>query len=161
MSIRNSSQINPLLVNEKDYNLAIKHLTDKTFITMSLMTSYFHTTHLPSTYQILKDNLPTVLQTECFNDSGLPFDQEVKNTEIGHLFEHILLEYLCELKIQYGHKKALFKGVTNWNWKKDAKGTFHIFIDIDQKDVIFLDIALEKSIKLLNKVLENNNTRLN
>ncbi len=161
MSIKTIHNINPLLVNEKSYNLAIKHLSDQTSIIMTLNTSFFHTIHLPFTHQILRYNLPTVLKTECFNDSGLPFNEEVKNTEIGHLFEHILLEYLCELKIQNGYKKAIFKGVTNWNWKKDAKGTFHIFIDITPKDIMFLDIALEKSIKLLNKILDENNFVIN
>jgi len=161
MSIKNFHNINPLLVSEKSYNLSIRHLTNQTSIKMALNTSYFHTTHLPSTYKILEDNLPSVLKTECFNDMGLPFDEEVKNTEIGHLFEHILLEYLCELKIRNGHKRAIFRGVTNWNWKKDARGTFHIFIDIDSKDVMFLDIALEKSIKLLNIILDERNLSIN
>ena len=161
MSIKNYQNINPLLINEKSYNLAVKHLSNQTFIKMSLTTTYFHTTNLPGTYEILRNNLPTVLNTECFNDSGLPFDEEVKNTEIGHLFEHIILEYLCQLKINEGHAKAIFKGVTNWNWKKDTRGTFHIFIDIDPSDVMFLDIALEKSVKLLNKILEESDMSLN
>jgi len=153
MSIRNSNIIKPLLVNQKNYNLSVKHFTNQTQIEMSLLTPYYHTTHLPSTYEVLSDNLPTVLKTKCFNDSDLPFDIEVKNTEIGHLFEHILLEYLCQLKIQNGYSNACFRGVTNWNWKKDVKGTFHIFIDLEPEDIIYLDIAMEKSMKLLNKIL--------
>ena len=161
MSIKNYHDINPLLINEKSYNLAVKHLSNQTFIKMSLATPYFHTADLPSTYDILKNNLPNVLKTECFNDSGLPFDEEVKNTEIGHLFEHIILEYLCQLKIKEGHGKAIFRGVTNWNWKRDTRGTFHIFIDIDPADVMFLDIALEKSVKLLNIILEESEMSVN
>lgn len=161
MSIRDNRDINPLLISEKQYSLAVKHLSYQTSIRMNLNTSYFHTSHLPYTYDILKSNLPTVLNTECFNDSNLPFSEEVKNTEIGHLFEHIILEYLCQLKIREGHRKALFRGVTNWNWKKDTRGTFHIFINLKPADVIYLDLALEKSIGLLNKILSNRNVLIN
>lgn len=161
MSIRDTRSINPLQLNEKEYNLAIKYLPNQTFIKMSLTIPYFYTTSLPHTYNILKESLPTVLKTECFNDSNLPFDKEVKNTEIGHLFEHIILEYLCQLKIKEGYKRALFKGVTNWNWKKDAKGTFRIYINLRPKDVIYFEMALEKSIKLLNKILLLNKSYIN
>jgi hypothetical protein len=161
MSIKNSRDINPLLVNQENYNLAIRHMSTYTSIQMSLLTPYYHTTYLPNTYKTLKTLLPSVLKTECFNDSGLPFDTEVKNTEIGHLFEHILLEYLCQLKIKGGHKRASFRGVTNWNWKRDARGTFHISIDISPKDVIYLDIAMEKSIVLLNKILAHRELGIN
>jgi len=161
MSIQDSRNINPLLINEKHYSLAVKHNSYKTNIKMSLLTSFFHTHALPNTYNVLEKNLPTVLETQCFNDSGFPFDTEVKNTEIGHLFEHILLEYLCQLKINNGHEKASFKGVTNWNWKKDVRGTFHINIDISPNDVIYLDIAIEKSIILLNKILTQRELGIN
>lgn len=161
MSILSIKKINPLLIYEKHYSLAVKHVPYQTNIKMSLSTPYFHTHALPHTYNVLEENLPTVLDTQCFNDSGFPFDTEVKNTEIGHLFEHILLEYLCQLKIKNGHKKATFRGVTNWNWKKDARGTFYINIDLNPKDVIYLDIAIEKSIILLNKILSQRELAMN
>ena len=96
--------------------------------------------------KILQRNLPQVLDALCFNDSNLPFDIEVKNTEMGHLFEHIILEYMCEEKIKNGFPKASFKGVTNWNWKKDIQGTFHIQIEIEPADLEFFEVAFDEDV---------------
>ncbi len=154
MSILDNQVINPYLLDSQSYQLAIKSSQKgPTTITMSLFTPYFHTNHLPDTHSILSTNLPEVLRTQCFNDSNLPFDIEVKNTEIGHLFEHIILEYLCQIKIKNGHKKASFRGVTNWNWKKDLKGTYHIKIGLKPEDLIFFETALRKSVRLLNRIM--------
>src|SRR4051812_19075040 len=128
MSILNNQTINPYLLSSQNYQLAIKNSSSGTFIKMSLFTDYYHTNSLPQTSPILQEELPPVLKTQCFNELNLPFSSEVKNTEIGHLFEHILLEYLCQEKIADGYKKASFRGVTRWNWKNEAKGTFHIMI---------------------------------
>jgi hypothetical protein len=161
MSIRNDQNISPLLLTHNNYKLAIKYKLTQANITMSLNTNFYHTDHLPNTYSILKNTLPSVLKTQCFNDSDLPFDSEVKNTEIGHLFEHILLEYLCQAKVGNGYKKATFRGVTNWNWKKDEKGTFHIKVAIQPNDLIFLDYAINKTIELVNRILEDRTNKYN
>lgn len=156
MSILDNQNINPYLLNAKAYQLAVKNSNRGTSIKMSLYTNYYHTNSLPKTNTILEDILPQVLKTQCFNELNLPFDSEVRNTEIGHLFEHILLEYLCQEKIANGYKRASFRGVTKWNWRKDAKGTFNIVIKVNPSDIIFFQYALEKSIKLLDKILEAN-----
>ncbi len=147
--------INPYMTQHPYYNLAIRKSANETAITMSLFTNYFHTDSIPSTYDILKKELPTVLKTECFNESGFAFSTEVKNTEIGHLFEHILLEYLCQQKIGNGHTRASFRGLTQWNWRKDEKGTFHITIEAKPEDTLFFKEALEKSVLLLNTILSS------
>ena len=156
MSILNQKNINPSFLASPFYNLAVKNSTSGTQIKMSLSTNYFHTNYLPKTSGLLEKLLPEVLETKCFNDMNLPFNEEVKNTEIGHLFEHILLEYMCQMKIRDGHQKATFKGLTNWNWKRDPRGTFHITIGTKPADIIYFEFALEKSIELLNKILARN-----
>jgi len=155
MSIFNNADIHPFLMDSKSYKLEIKNSQKGTYIKMIMLTDFFHTNSLPSTHEVLEENLPGVLLTKCFNDSGLPFDSEVKNTEIGHLFEHIILEFLCQKKIQSGSKKASFRGVTNWNWREDQRGTYHIEIDVKPADIIYFQYALEESVKLLNKILPN------
>ncbi len=155
MSIYNQDSIGPHMLNYPAYRLEIKNSQKGAFIKMKLFTSYFHTNSLPFTHSLLKKHLPEVLLTKCFNDSGLPFDKEVENTEIGHLFEHIILEYLCQRKIESGHKRASFRGVTNWNWREDERGTFNIEIGLKPQDIIYFQYALEKSIKLLDKLIVN------
>ncbi len=113
-----------------------------------------NTADIPHVFDVLKNFLPSVLTTECFNDENLPFFQEVKKTEIGHLFEHILLEYMCQSKIAKGYKSAVYSGRTRWNWKRDPKGLFHIHISCSLKDHDLLPAALKKSIALMKIILQ-------
>lgn len=115
-----------------------------------------NTNQIPHIVQYLKHAFPSVLTTQCFNDQNLPFSQEVKDTEIGHLFEHILLEELCLLKIQRGSRCATFNGITNWNWVKEPQGTFHIEIDSTYKDADILVEALDKTLKLVEIIIPQN-----
>jgi hypothetical protein len=94
----------------------------------SVLCSVVNTSQLPLTHQILHDTVPGVLRTECFNYDDVPFSQEVKQTEIGHLFEHILLYLLLEAQMANGFEDAIYEGRTSWNWKKQPRGTFTISI---------------------------------
>ncbi len=137
------------------YNLAVLLTPKSTAVTMQLRTSIVNTREIPLTYSILRDFLPSILVCECFNDSKTPFCEEVKQTEIGHLFEHIVLEYLCELKLATGLEKAEYSGVTNWNWKKDPWGTFHITLDANATESAIIIVAIEKAIQLVNLILRS------
>lgn len=136
------------------FTLNISHLSRQTRLTMILKTHIVNTRDIPETYGILKVFLPTVLKSQCFNELGFSFRREVRSTEIGHLFEHILLEYLCIQKIARGGQNACYSGVTEWNWKKDQWGTFHIQVNAGLSDLTFFDEALTKSIQLLGMVLK-------
>ena len=125
----------------------------ETRIDMQLFIEDVTTANMPHVLSILKLKLPTILESKCFNDKKLPFAREVRKTEIGHLFEHILLEYLCKEKISLCHNEAAFSGVTNWNWNKESYGKFHIVVDITYHEKDILYIALEQSIRLLRHIL--------
>lgn len=135
------------------FDLEIKHRIQTLKISMYCNTPYLTTDFLPQTGQILTEILPTVLLTECFNSQNLPFEIEAKHTEIAHLFEHILLEYLCLEKISHGSSSACFSGRTHWNWLKYPKGSFFISITIEKTDLGLLPSALQKSISLMEKIL--------
>lgn len=111
------------------------------------------TTRMPYVSGVLKKELPTILRSKCFNEENIPFYKEVLSTELGHLFEHILLEYLCIAKIGIGCTEAVFSGVTKWDWNKDPYGTFHIELDIAKEDYLFLTPALQKSVRLFEKII--------
>jgi hypothetical protein len=143
-------KLNPL---EKPYDLIIDQKKLSIYIKMSMYTSFFHTNYFPSTLNILSQNLPGVLNTRCYNKNHYNFDQEVLNTEMGHLFEHILLQNLCELKLKNGAKNATYKGITKWNWKKDKEGTFHITLSVRKSDWEIFPDALEKTEKLISQIL--------
>lgn len=128
---------------------------EKTIMTLQMFTPVLYTHDIANTVSFLQTFFPSVLHTECFNDQNLPFAQEAKSTEIGHLFEHILLEQLCMIKMQSGFDSAVFNGRTRWNWEKDTVGIFHIFVDVGERDVIFLTPALEKTVRLIEALLRN------
>lgn len=135
------------------FSLNIRHKEENTNIVLKLGTPFAHTSDIPGTFSILKKELPGIFETECFNQGGVPFNVEVKNTEIGHLFEHILLEYLCQTKGNSISKEFCFNGETSWNWKRDKFGTFHICVSAGLPDIKEFYIALEKSIYLLEKII--------
>jgi hypothetical protein len=139
------------------------HLTQKTSSTRIILQSlnqYVNTGHITLIDELLKKHLPTVLMTQCFNEENLPFSIEVRNTEIGHLFEHILLEYLCQLKIAKGANSAVFHGRTRWNWLKDPRGKFHIRLNCGTKDADILPIAMKKTIELMKIILQTQSSAL-
>jgi len=142
------------------FSLMITQRKASARITMQLFYNQVNTHDIPSIVELLAQHLPNVLFTQCFNDEGYPFNVEVKNTEIGHLFEHILLEYLCQLKIAKGHTNASFSGRTKWNWIRDPRGKFHIQLTCGAKDSDILPEAIEKTVSLMKIILANHQTPL-
>jgi hypothetical protein len=155
MSILHSSAIQPIKHYriENLFSLSLSHNLDLTSITMVMHTEIFSTSKLPATYKILKKHLPQIFISKCFNDDKLPFSVEVRRTEIGHLFEHILLEYLCQQKFLKGFDYAEFSGETNWNWIEEPMGIFHIQISAGIQDADLFPEAMEKAIKLVHMII--------
>lgn len=135
------------------FGLTIQHYQDNTILQMMLYQKPFTTASYPRTITILANSLPRVLQSTCFNDKQLPFRQEAQQTEIAHLFEHILLEYLCIDYLSTGISTATFKGLTSWDWKKEKAGTFHIAVNAGEETLGIFNQSLRKSITLLEEIL--------
>ena len=137
----------------KKYFFTIHKGFRHTKICMESKTSIVNTYQLPLTEYILEKNLPSIFKSKCYNDFNLPFNVEVKRTEIGHLFEHIMLEYICQTKISKGEELVSVSGITDWNWKEECFGTFNITIKIGSQDFdVFFD-SLQKSIELFQIIL--------
>lgn len=140
------------------FSLYTKTTAKKTRIRMESQTNKIYTKDLPRTTGVLKRFLPSIFHCECFNYNNHSFSEEVKNTELGHLFEHMLLEFLCLKKIEEGHDGAIFEGKTSWNWKKDKSGTFYIDINAGKNDFSIFNDALTKSINLAKAIVLNSQT---
>lgn len=133
-----------------------------TLLTLEMFDTRINTRHLPLTVNYLERHFPTVLDTQCFNEEGLSFREEVKETEIGHLFEHIIIDELCLLKLDSGFDFATYNGNTSWNWEREKEGLFHIIIDIGSSDNNLLEKALDKAIFFLELLFrESENPTLN
>jgi hypothetical protein len=133
------------------YSLNIKSSAKNWVINGSLFDVPDNTCHLPHTFDLLAQELPCILSATCFNPKNLPFSIELKQTEVGHLLEHILLEYLCEEKINFGAcNSATFDGFTTWY--VDDPSEFKITIEKTAKDNIYFIRALNQSVSLLTKI---------
>ena len=146
--------IKRLSFNSPFFGLKIRQTRKVTVIDMQVHSPIVNTCEIPETLEFLKTNYPGVLKTQCFNDKDLPFSVEVKQTEIGHLFEHILIENLCALKIKGGSKSAVFNGTTSWNWQKNPYGSFQIWIDIGKKNLPLLIDGLKITIGLTKQLIK-------
>lgn len=143
----------PLIVVSDLFSLYIFDRKSFTEITMQFYTSIIQTSELPSTGTVLNRILPDIYFHNCFNDSHLPFKKEVLDTEIGHLFEHVFLEYLSQLSYMYEGNGRNFRGETRWNWKEDPFGMFRITIKSKYlTKEIFFNEALNKSVYLLETI---------
>ncbi len=140
------------------FSLNIASQKDSIHIQMVMRTSHMTTTLMPETSTILRAILPSILVSRCYNDRNIPFSEEVISTELGHLFEHILLEYLCILKIAKGAKEAIFNGWTDWDWIKEPSGTFHITVDAGRDDESIVEEGMQKTIRLFKMVLNQKQT---
>jgi hypothetical protein len=146
---------NSSFISEHYYSLEIDHKKQSTELTMILTVPTVSTRYIPRTFSILQQLLPTIFDSMCFNDDKLPFISEVKATEVGHLFEHILLEYLCEEKTARGYSDVEYSGETQWNWHEDPRGTFHITISSNENDLDIFKPALARTIALVNTILQS------
>lgn len=143
----------PLKFNNQFFKIESSTQRSKLNILMVVSTDDLTTKYLPQTYHILQSQLPAILQHKCFNSFDLPFSEELKNTELGHLFEHILLEYLSLIKFEKGYQNVSFTGETRWDWKKEDRGIFHIDIKLNKADRYFIDLAIKKAITLMNLIM--------
>lgn len=132
----------------------VRHTNTKTHIIMQVFTKEVHTGKMLHTLPLLKKTLPTILKSTCFNEGNIPFKVEVMRTELGHLFEHILLEYLCQLKLLKGHEEAMFSGTTDWNWNKHPRGTFQITVSVGKEDLDIFPEAFKKTSTLFALIME-------
>ncbi len=135
------------------FSLAVEEGFPQTNIVFTSLTPVLRTGFLPATLAILKEQLPGVLATKCHNDGGWGFEREVEDTEIGHLFEHILIQNISEFRESYLMEDSKITGETQWDWTRDAKGIFNIRICSESPYDQVLTEAIEKSISIVNLIL--------
>lgn len=91
----------------------------------------YSTEHAPHIPRRLFKLFPHLAKHRCENDYGYTFRKECRATEIPHLFEHLIIE----LQGQAEKSRAL-KGETQWNWRIDPRGRFHVYVDYDNEMLV-------------------------
>ena len=85
--------------------------------------------------------LPDIKHHKCDNPKNLTFVEELEDTSIAHVFEHIVLEIIS----QKSKTEKKLKGLTSWNWHKEPRGIYNIEINVSQKELVLgsIDEALQ------------------
>lgn len=133
----------------KNFIISQQLSQNKVILHLKIKKSQVQTRDLPDTVDILAKHLPSIFTNSCFNGKGLCFYDEVQNTEVGHLFEHILLEYMCLAKIPYQNSVS-FEGRTFWN--NDTRDLFRIEISCSPQDWTFFNTALAQGVFLMDTI---------
>ena len=126
------------------FSIDVRFRKNSVVMSMKVVEDFYHTRLFKNVVSFLQKNVPDVLETKCYNPDHLPFCEEVKSTEFGHLFEHMLISQLCEEVISAGGKDARYRANTSWNWKKNPFGTFEITINSKVDEQLF-STALHKT----------------
>lgn len=83
--------------------------------------------------------LPALADHICHNRKGLPFREEMQDTELGHVFEHVILAIL-------GQRGIYTKGQTTWNWDRDPIGMYRVTINTGRKYAVKESILIAQAI---------------
>lgn len=133
------------------YTLAVTRSKSHVVLHGSLHNTPLYTQAIPHLSMVLQQYIPQIFSAMCFNEKNLPFDKELLNTEVSHLLEHILLEFLCEEKLSSGETQASYDGVTRWY--KDTPENFEILITNNDVRDMFFQNALKKSLVVFDMLL--------
>jgi len=94
--------------------------------------------HLPRSLFRL---FPHLAQHKCHNDGGYSFRRESMATEIPHLLEHLIIELQTQAQ-----RHEILKGETQWNWRVDPRGTFHVHVEYENEQLVLAAIRLAERI---------------
>ena len=98
--------------------------------------------HIP---KLLFKLFPHLARHRCENDNGFTFRRECQCTEIPHLLEHLIIEMQGQVL-----KSGTLKGETQWNWRVDPKGRFHVYVEYENEMLVLGAIrAAERIIQAL------------
>lgn len=87
--------------------------------------------------------LPGLGLHECENGAGRSFAEELTDTEVPHLFEHVVMELMAKA----GSPRTL-KGETQWDFRRDGRGIFRVSVEYDD------DLVCLGAIKAADRVMD-------
>src|SRR3569833_2543425 len=84
---------------------------------------------------------PHLALHKCHNGNGYSFRREAMATEVPHLLEHLIIELQAQAQNHGGQK-----GETQWNWRVDPRGTFHVHVEYENEQLVLAAIPLAERI---------------
>jgi len=101
----------------------------------------YSTKHAPHIPKLLFKLFPHLAAHRCENDNGFTFRRECRSTEIPHLMEHLIIELQGQVR-----GAGTLKGETQWNWRVDPKGRFHVYVEYDNEALVLGAIRVAERI---------------
>ncbi|MDI6900572.1 MAG: hypothetical protein QMC79_02620 [Anaerosomatales bacterium] len=86
--------------------------------------------------------LPGLERHVCDNGTGAAFAKEMQDTEVPHLFEHVVIELMTGA----GSPRGLH-GETQWDFRRDGRGVFRVSVEYDD------DLVCLGAIKAADRVM--------
>lgn len=139
-------------LSSPSFSLLVTTFHSKTKIEMKVLNGIVKTRNLQKLNEVLGEHVPTIFESKCINKNGLTFEAEVADTQIGHLYEHMVLEFLCQIKVANGYNRAIYSGLTSWNLQAQDRGCFNISLNAGVTDWSYLVYSIRKASFLLNKI---------
>ena len=84
---------------------------------------------------------PHLAHHKCHNGNGYSFRREAMATEVPHLLEHLIMELQSQAL-----PHNVLKGETQWNWRVDPRGTFHVHVEYENEQLVLASIRLAERI---------------
>lgn len=138
-------------ISTNNFSVVVDETEDQIRLCQAIVHPAIHTAQLPETHDFLEQNLASIFENQCFNYAKRPFAEEVKSTEIGHLLEHLILEFMkVEAEKEFGN--VSFRGETVWDWKNDPRGTYWINIKSRKPWRKYFPVALDQAVKMLDEL---------
>ena len=101
----------------------------------------YSTKHAPHIPKLLFKLFPHLARHRCENENGFSFRRECQSTEIPHLFEHMIIELQGQVL-----KGGPLKGETQWNWRVDPRGRFHVYVEYENEILVLGAIRIAEKI---------------
>ncbi len=101
----------------------------------------YSTEHAPHIPRLLFKLFPHLAKHRCDNDNGYTFKKESRATEIPHLFEHLIIELQGQAQ-----RARILRGETQWNWRIDPRGRFHVYVDYENELLVLGAIRLAERV---------------
>jgi hypothetical protein len=101
----------------------------------------YSTKHAPHIPKLLFKLFPHLAAHRCENENGFTFRRECRSTEIPHLMEHLIIELQGQVR-----GAGTLKGETQWNWRVDPKGRFHVYVEYDNEVLVLGAIRVAERI---------------
>jgi hypothetical protein len=112
-------------------------MRDKIFIKLKINEHFDRICYIPGLANKIIKICPGLRKHKCDNFMKQTFMRELKNTELAHVLEHLMIENL----LNFDKNLHSVSAWTSWNWKKNPKYSYTIEIEYDNLAIIKLSLG--------------------